>query len=110
MKNRKRKIVFGVLFLVIFVLVTGVIVANLRQNSLLSELQPAPKELPKMMLDLRDVTLGDIHSDSKEIKYPGNELALINNDEITEFTDVEVKGRGNTTWDHIKKPLQIKYQ
>ena len=108
MKNRKRNIVFGAVFLVIFVLAVGAFVVNLCQNPSLSETQQVSKELPKMMLNLRDVTLGDIYSDSKEIKYPGNELALINNDEITEFTDVEVKGRGNTTWDHIKKPLQIK--
>ena len=65
--------------------------------------------LPKLTITLSDVTIEKIDTDSKEIKYPGNSANLIFNKQSTLYSDVEIKGRGNSTWTQAKKPYQIKF-
>ncbi|MEE0801199.1 MAG: CotH kinase family protein [Gemmiger sp.] len=66
-------------------------------------------DLPCISIDLNGVTKDQIDAGSKDDKYKHNALTLINTDgtELNE-TDVEVKGRGNSTWTKPKKPYQIK--
>ena len=59
----------------------------------------------KLSLSLNGVTLSEINSGSKETKYEGNTLTV---NDTTTVTDVEIKGRGNSTWKYIKKPYQLK--
>ena len=62
-----------------------------------------------MNITLNGVTLEEINAGSKDVKYEGNEVAVYEGSEkINEYDGVEVKGRGNTTWLHEKKPYQIK--
>ena len=67
--------------------------------------------LPVINIQLKGTTLEEINSGSKEIKYPGNGLVILDADDniILDQDDVEVKGRGNTTWDRVKKPYQVKF-
>lgn len=65
--------------------------------------------LPKVEIFLNDVTLTEIYENSKELKYPGNRVAILDGGEVAKYRDVEVKGRGNATWVQVKKPLQLKF-
>ena len=66
---------------------------------------------PSVMITLNGTTLSTIHKGSKEIKYGGNTVRIVDGDKNTEIMeDVELKGRGNTTWNvGEKKPYQIKF-
>lgn len=64
---------------------------------------------PKLDISLKDVTVEKLDSGTKDIKYPDNIVGITANGETTTYDNVEIKGRGNTTWTHIKKPYQIKF-
>ena len=65
--------------------------------------------LPSLYIDLKDTTLDTIKSD-KNIKYPGNTVILGDSSGTSSFTNVEIKGRGNTSWtSYDKKGYQIKF-
>lgn len=100
MKNRKRNIVFGTVFLILLILVVFLVQVNL----VLRDEAPQKIAVPELRLTLNDVALDEIKENGKEIKYPGNKLTL---GELS-FDNVEVKGRGNATWAQAKKPYQIK--
>ena len=65
-------------------------------------------ELPTIRLYLKDTTVDEMIRNSKEIKYSANYMELINQNEMSIFDDVEIKGRGNSTWGLAKSPFQIK--
>ena len=66
--------------------------------------------VPILSIGLNGTTLATINSGSKEEKYPGNTVIMYEAEEpILESADVELKGRGNSTWRGIKKPYQIKF-
>ena len=65
--------------------------------------------LPVMEINLNGVTQDEINSDSKNIKYPGNELNIYNDGKLSEYDNVEIKGRGNSTWTWDKRPYRIKF-
>ena len=65
--------------------------------------------IAKLELSLADVTIEEIDAGDKTIKYPGNTLILSQDGQSTTFENVEIKGRGNSTWAQAKKPYQIKF-
>lgn len=66
--------------------------------------------LPRINITLNGVTLEEINDGSKETKYEGNDLVIYDGrNDVSEFTGVRVKGRGNGTWVQEKKPYQIKF-
>lgn len=66
--------------------------------------------IPIMKLYLNGVTLDVVNTGSKDTKYQGNVLQIIDNGQVTEQqADVEFKGRGNSTWRESKKPYQIRF-
>ncbi|MBO7132490.1 CotH kinase family protein [Candidatus Saccharibacteria bacterium] len=65
--------------------------------------------LPIMRITLNGVTLEEIENHSKDIKYEGNYLELTEKGMTTSFSEVEIKGRGNSSWSGNKKPFQIKF-
>lgn len=109
MKNWGRKHIMLVLlvFLSAAVLVIGILAVLVGLNPP-QESQVAPKGLPEIKIGLNDATLDEIKENDKETKYFGNTLTLANGDDILEFNDVEIKGRGNATWLQPKKPYQFK--
>ena len=90
-------IVFFVLFATIFK-ITEIILTHKSDN------------FPKLEISLKNVSIEKIDAGSKDAKYPENTITSTINDETTTYYDVEVKGRGNTTWEQIKKPYQIKFR
>ncbi len=67
--------------------------------------------VPRINITLNGVSLEEINAGLKETKYEGNELTLYNDGVITDFENVEVRGRGNATWEWIpdKKPFRLKF-
>lgn len=75
---------------------------------------PFAKELhgiPRIDISLNNTSIETINSGPKETKYPGNHLTLTATDyHATSYGNVEIKGRGNSTWWHDgKRPYQIKF-
>lgn len=67
-------------------------------------------ELPTIQIYLNDVTLDEIKSGDKSTKYEDNVLELVTREGVSVFDDVEIKGRGNSTWGLPKAPYQIKFE
>lgn len=65
--------------------------------------------IPSIEISLKGVRLSEIDEGSKETKYYGNEMTVYRNGETKEYSNVEIKGRGNSTWRQPKKPYQIKF-
>ena len=61
-------------------------------------------------IHLQDTTLDTILSGSKDTKYKVSSLDLTNDGTTTTFDNLEIKGRGNSTWYENKKPFQIKFK
>ena len=68
-----------------------------------------PTSLPSVNISLSDVTLSDIISDAKDTKFEENSLTITTASNSLEFTDVEIKGHGNSTRKWPKSPFQIKF-
>lgn len=66
--------------------------------------------LPVLKISLRDASLEEIAEGDKSTKYEGNDLEVINGREVLNFSNVQIKGRGNSTWNLKKKPFQIKFK
>lgn len=68
--------------------------------------------LPSLQIDLHDTDLDTIHQDKDE-KYKENTLTITNPDgscEILAENSVEIKGRGNSSWQLFdKKGYQVKF-
>ena len=98
----------GVLILIVGV---GLLVKFGMERAVAEEVlaQFPDRGVPRMNITLNGVTLSEINGGSKDTKYEGNELSLYEGSEVREFDRVRIKGRGNSTWDQIKKPYQIKF-
>ena len=92
------------IFLVLFVLIasifkiTELILINKNNN------------FPKLSIFLKDAPIEQIDAGSKDDKYQNNSVTFSIDNISTDYNDVEIKGRGNTTWEKIKKPYQIKFK
>ena len=76
------------------------------------KLKVMQSDLPNVMITLNGTDLAAVDSGSKDTKYSGNSLMIINADGSTDLVqdnNVQFKGRGNSTWVFSeKKPYQIK--
>ncbi len=64
--------------------------------------------VPRIDIELNGVNLEEIKAGLKQEKYKGNKLDLYYDGRIYKYNNVELSGRGNTTWEQEKKPYQIK--
>ena len=113
-KEKRRKLVFEVLIFVGLMLVATVVGVVMWQMSGEKESELVKRGLPNrglpvMEINLNGVSLEEVDGGSKEVKYPGNELTIYDGGTAISYQDVELKGRGNTTWLQEKKPYQIKF-
>ncbi len=68
--------------------------------------------IPSLSITLNGTSLEKIHSGSKSKKYPGQSIVLTDASGNVNLSqkDVELKGRGNSSWSNSdKKPYQIKF-
>ena len=68
------------------------------------------REIATIDIRLKDVSLEDIKAGSKETKYEDNELVLSNNNQTISYSNLQIEGRGNTTWSYDKRSYQIKFK
>lgn len=82
---------------------------NVKKNT--AEEVVVEKEIPVIKITLKDdISLDEIRAGTKEDKYEGNNAEIISNGKTATFSDVQIKGRGNSTWGQPKLPFQIKFK
>lgn len=64
--------------------------------------------LPKLEISLAEIPIEEINAGPKDTKYLNNTAIFTIDGKSTTFNNVEIRGRGNSTWWQIKKPYQIK--
>lgn len=64
---------------------------------------------PVLNIILAGTTLSQIKNGANDVKYKGNTTDLTTDGKVSQQTNVEIKGRGNSTWSRSKKPFQIKF-
>lgn len=69
-------------------------------------------DVPTISISLEDTTLDEINNGDKSARYAGNKATIVDiqSKSIQIQENVEIKGRGNTTWKARKKPYQIKFE
>lgn len=97
--DKRIDIVFLILFVVFGVM--GIVLLNGDSTS--------SDKVPEIRLRLNGVTLDDINKGDKDTKYYSNSMVYNGEDgkKLT-FSNVELKGRGNSTWQLDKKSYRIK--
>ena len=71
--------------------------------------EPKKVEIPTINLGLKDVTYDEFKSGTKDKKYKGNTVNFTVDGTTTTYENVELKGRGNSTWGQPKSPFQLKF-
>ena len=100
------KISVGVLLICIIIL--GIMLFyNIQNKFFYNDLN---REIATIDIRLKDVSLEDIKAGSKETKYEDNELVLSNNNQTVSYSNLQIEGRGNTTWSYDKRSYQIKFK
>lgn len=115
--KRTRKIWWRVVLgcVAMGVVLAGVIGYAVWWNTEGSKTELEKRGLPDRGLPVMEITLADglelaeIDGGDKDVKYEGNEVDLYEGGSVFEFDDVEVKGRGNSTWGQEKKPYQLSF-
>lgn len=106
----RKKIRYGIVrtgFILILLIGAGLIMKGIIDNALYNRFPD--KGLPRINIDLNEVELGEIKEESKEEKYKNNQLSIYDNGAIDKYENIEIKGRGNSTWEYSKKPYQISF-
>ena len=68
-------------------------------------------DIPSISINLNGTDLDTVHKNGKDVKYKGNSVVITDTDgSVLSQENVELKGRGNTTWQlSDKKGYQIKF-
>ena len=101
-KIDKKKII--IIFSIVLVISFLEILYVCKQN------KKTEKKVYDIKINLKDVSLNEINSNSKKIKYKDNELHIYDKNEEILSDIITIKGRGNTTWKWDKKPYQIEFK
>lgn len=70
--------------------------------------QPIERGIDRLSLKLGDFELSDIREQPRDTEFVGSEISLNFRGEKYDFSDVILKGRGNSTWNQPKSPLVMK--
>ncbi|MDO4526582.1 MAG: CotH kinase family protein [Candidatus Saccharibacteria bacterium] len=100
---RNQNLAALIVSLLASILIIAIVISKITDFFILST-----SSMPKLKISLTDVPIELINTSPKDIKYPNNIVSLTTNQNKTIYNDVEIKGRGNTTWNLPKKPYQIK--
>lgn len=105
-KSSKQSIIINCL---LFLIIIFIVVLTIIKLAEFFTSQSGQNSLPSLNIALKDVPIEIIDTGSKDTKYPNNTATFnIDNKSIT-YENVEIKGRGNSTWLGVKKPYQIKF-
>ena len=107
-RSKKYRPLFLVLLSLVIILSTALAAALFK---LIKHSKDNPNDqtnLPTLSIKLSDTSIEEINLLSKDIVYPHNQAILTVNDKSTTFEEVDIRGRGNLTWNMPKRPYQIK--
>ncbi len=107
MRNRKQEIIVWTGLFLIIALMVGFLFVKSIDNTTYNRFPD--RGVPRINIDLKNINLSEIKEWQKGNKYEGNSLQIYNDGDITECDDVEIKGRGNLSWDQPKKSYQIQF-
>ena len=102
----RRKYFYVGLFLC-FIVAICVILNN--RKSPIEETVVANSALPKIYLTLNNTSLEEIDNGDKSTVYENNSVIVESDGEFYDFSEVEIKARGNGTRTVEKRPYQIKF-
>lgn len=106
-KNKKLLFALGGVLVVLVVSITLLILWD--RVGLSSNKEMDENSFTKMDIRLQNVDLETIESD-KDTEFVGNEVVVIDDGKETSYSDVGIKGHGNSTWRKDKKPFQLKFK
>ncbi len=66
--------------------------------------------LPTVDISLNEITFQDFRDGERKTKYPGNSVEFASSGNTKTFENVELRGRGNSTWGNPKPPFQLKFK
>lgn len=66
--------------------------------------------IPKIEINLNGVSIEEINSGEKTVKYSNNDLSLFYHNEASHYKNIEISGHGNSTWTQRKKPYSLKFE
>ncbi|MBR2753944.1 CotH kinase family protein [Candidatus Saccharibacteria bacterium] len=66
--------------------------------------------VPRIDISLNGISLEEINDGSKDKKYGGNELIIYDAEEAIKYQGVEIKGRGNISWEQPKRSYQMNFK
>ncbi|MBQ3476456.1 CotH kinase family protein [Candidatus Saccharibacteria bacterium] len=107
MNDRGRWMAYSVGLFLMIVLLGGILIKNIIDRALYNYFPD--RGVARINIDLNGVTLSEIKEGPKDIKYKGNDLQIYDNEEILRYRGIEIKGRGNLSWDQPKKSYQITF-
>lgn len=108
MKKRELQKIIAIFIFAVFSIFCIISVINISVNDALPE--NLSNDIAYINITLNDATLEDLNSSDKETKFFNNTLAITSFGHQQEiYSNVEVKGHGNSTWIQPKKPYQIKF-
>lgn len=103
-KTQKKLIAMGVVFVVAIIMMSLFVVGVGKRNRVDNE-----SKLPKMDITLNNTSIEGVELD-KDAKFPGNEVAVTFEGEKRNYSNVEIEGHGNSTWQCDKKPYKLKFK
>ena len=92
---------FLIIVLCLFVVVIIVVGALYKESN--------DKSIPRMDIVLKNVSLGEVNGNNKEIIYKDNTVTLSSYGKEDVFNSVELKGRGNYSWVVEKKSYNLRF-
>ena len=107
-KGERKKLIIAIIgMVVVFLSFCGWLINISVERALYNRFED--RGLPRINIDLNGVSLETIKEGSKEEKYQDNALQIYDKGIITGYNGVEIKGRGNLSWEQPKKSYQIKF-
>ena len=106
-KAKKSHLALGI-FLSSLILVSASLITFKIFELFRNEQTTEDSNFPKIEINLAEVPIEKIDVSGKDVEYPGNDIIITIDNKSTTYTGVEIKGRGNHTWEQPKKPYQIK--
>lgn len=104
---RQRFLILGVCFGVLVLVITLGVLAKFWVGDLDSE---ESAKVATLKIELSGgATLEEVNAGDKSEVYVGNQVTSVLDGETSVYENVEIKGRGNSTWGVGKKPYQISF-
>lgn len=103
-KTPRSSIILASLLIIVVIFVVTATIIKISEFIVKNQID----NFPKLEIFLSDVTLEQVNLDPKDTVYNNNTATFTINHVASVYNNVEIKGRGNTTWARPKKPYQIK--